>query len=185
LYICWKLILPELDTASEQNAIIERLNYSVTAIGLILGPEEKPFQYPTFCLNKLPLTIENPSPSDGIYVPDKAIDGSLDPESIWSSFGIGAYITVDIGSIKTVCRVEIAWYEGDKRINHFVISASDNGANFTTIFTGDSSGTTTDFETYPVTNVNARYVKVTVNGNSEKEWADIMELTVFGTGIRV
>jgi hypothetical protein len=105
LYICWKLILPELDTASEQNAIIERLNYSVTAIGSILGPEEKPFQYPTFCLNKLPLTIENPSPSDGIYVPDKAIDGSLDPESIWSSFGIGAYITVDIGSIKTVCRV--------------------------------------------------------------------------------
>ena len=43
-----------------------------------------------------------------------------------------------------------------------------------------SSGTTLNSEKYTIPATNARYVRVTVNGNTVNTWASITELDIFG-----
>jgi len=130
------------------------------------------------CGNNLPISGVTASGNDG-NVPQNVLDNNL--ATRWSSKGIGQFITADLGTAKTVCGVGIAWYRGNERISHFVISTSTNGTTFTNRFSGDSSGTTLNSEKYTFTTpVNARYVRVTVNGNTANTWASITELDVFG-----
>jgi hypothetical protein len=85
--------------------------------------------------------------------------------------------------MQIVKSVDIAWYRGNERQYHFVISTSTDGATFTQRFSGDSSGTTLNSEKDAITPVDARFVRVTVNGNNDPEngnWASITELDVFG-----
>lgn len=170
---------------------ILRLDYCVTAIGRLyrrkqqfLHLDKSIMQRLVQCANNLwPVTIADSSPTDGIHVAGKAIDGSLDPESRWSSQGIGAHITVDLGKETLICRVEIAWYKGNERTYHFVISTSDAYGGFTQKFTGDSSNLTLSPEKYYIPLTNTRYVKITVNGNTDPddgEWAAITEIAVYG-----
>ncbi|MCA9602239.1 MAG: discoidin domain-containing protein, partial [Myxococcales bacterium] len=111
-------------------------------------------------------------------VPANVLDGNL--ATRWSANGVGQYITVDLGANKQLCGMSIAWYVGNVRKNNFVISTSTNGTSFTNAFTGTSSGTTTAAETYSITTVQARYVRVTVNGNTVNNWASITELKAYG-----
>ena len=46
-----------------------------------------------------------------------------------------------------------------------------------------SSGTTTDFEKYDFKDTNARYVRITVTGNTQSDWVSISEISVFGAAI--
>ena len=78
--------------------------------------------------------------------------------------------------------MDIAWHVGNTRQNNLVISVSDNGNTFTNKFTGASSGSTTSPEKYTLpTGTEGRYVRITVNGNSENEWASITEIAIFGS----
>ncbi len=85
------------------------------------------------------------------------------------------------GSINNICSVDIAWYNGNARQYHFVIATSTDGTTFTTKFSGDSSGTTLNSEKYVFSATDARYVRVTVNGNTVNNWASITELDIFGS----
>ncbi len=107
-----------------------------------------------------------------------AIDGNLNTR--WSNLGIGSSITVDFSKERAICNVNIAWYRGNERTVNFVISVSKDGKSFTNVFTGKSSGTTGDFETYDFPDTTGRYVKVTVNGNRLNDWASISETRVLG-----
>jgi F5/8 type C domain len=130
------------------------------------------------CGNNLPISGVTASGNDG-NVPQNVLDNNL--ATRWSSNGIGQFITADLGTAQSVCGVGIAWYRGNERISHFVISTSTDGTTFTPRFSGDSSGTTLNSEKYTFTTaVNARYVRVTVNGNTANTWASITELDVFG-----
>jgi hypothetical protein len=104
----------------------------------------------------------------------------------WANNGVGSWIRLDLGSIKNVCSVGIAWYKGYERYYNFVISTSTDGNTFIPIPSTSSGGTTLASERYmiPPYAANARYVKVTVNGNSDPNsgtWASITELDVFGS----
>jgi F5/8 type C domain/PKD domain len=117
--------------------------------------------------------------SDGINLPTNAIDNNL--LTRWSNHGSGSWIQPDLGNKMTLCSVDIAWYRGNLRQNNFVISVSnDTSSTFTKVFTGKSSGTTSSYERYSFPQVSARYVKVTVNGNTENTWASITEIKVNG-----
>ena len=107
-----------------------------------------------------------------------AIDVNLSTR--WSNFGIGSSITVDFSKERSICGVDISWYNGNQRISNFVISVSIDGKSFTTVFSGKSSGTTTGFESYDFPDTTGRYVKITVNGNSINDWASISEIKVLG-----
>jgi hypothetical protein len=130
------------------------------------------------CATNLPISGVTASGNDG-NVPQNVLDNNL--ATRWSSSGIGQFITADLGSTQNICSVDIAWYKGNERQYHFVIATSTDGTTFTTKFSGDSSGTTLNSEKYLIPATDARYVRVTVNGNTVNTWASITELDIFGT----
>jgi F5/8 type C domain len=132
------------------------------------------------CTTNLPISGVTASGNDG-NVPSNVLDNNL--ATRWSSFGIGQWIRADLGSIKNICSVDIAWYNGNTRVNHFVIATSTDGTTFTNKFSGDSSGTTLNSEKYVIPATDARYVRVTVNGNTANNWASITELDIFGSPV--
>ena len=130
------------------------------------------------CTGNLPLTV-TASGNDG-NVPQNVLDNNLGTR--WSSNGVGQFITANQGSTsQNICSVDIAWYNGNARVYHFTISTSTDGNSFTQVFSGDSSGTTLNSEKYTFSSTQAKFVRITVNGNSANNWASITELDVFGT----
>ncbi|QRN96399.1 discoidin domain-containing protein [Archangium violaceum] len=113
------------------------------------------------------------SGNDG-NVPANAIDGSLSTR--WSSDGRGQWIQGDLGAVKSLSALDIAWYNGNVRASNFTIGVSSDGSTFTTVFSGTSSGKTASAERYTFPAKSARYVRVTVNGNTVNTWASISEL---------
>jgi hypothetical protein len=131
------------------------------------------------CTTNLPISSVTASGNEVGNVPSNVLDNNL--ATRWSSFGIGQWIRADLGSTKNICSVDIAWYRGNARVYHFVIATSTDGTTFTNKFSGDSSGTTLNSEKYIIPATDARYVRVTVNGNTANNWANIVELDVFGS----
>jgi hypothetical protein len=117
------------------------------------------------------------SGNDG-NLPQNVLDSNLGTR--WSSLGIGQFITADLGSIKKISNVDIAWYKGNERQYHFVIATSTDGTTFTNRLNANSSGTTASPEAYTIPFTSGRYVKVTVNGNTQNDWASITELDILG-----
>jgi hypothetical protein len=126
----------------------------------------------------LAITGVNASSYETVNPPTNAIDNKLSTR--WSGDGVGSWIRADLGKQQTVCSVDIAWYHGNERTNNFVIAVSKDGTSFTNVYTGKSSGTTTSAERYSFAETTARYVRVTVNGNSINTWASITEIDVIG-----
>ncbi len=126
-----------------------------------------------------PLTAKGVSASnDDGNVPANVLDRNL--ATRWSSLGIGQFITLDLGASSPVCGISIAWYRGGERRANFTVSTSTDGKSFKQIYSGQSRGTGTAAETYSLTSTAARYVRVTVNGNTQNEWASITELAALG-----
>jgi hypothetical protein len=115
---------------------------------------------------------------EAVNPPSNAIDNNLSTR--WSNSGIGSWIRADLGVQKTVCSVDIAWYKGDTRTNNFVVAVSNDGTSYTNVYSGKSSGTTASSERYSFAETSARYVRITVNGNSVNQWASITEIDVNG-----
>jgi len=132
----------------------------------------------TTCAN-LPISATTANGAQSTNPASEAVDN--DAATRWSNQGLGSWISLDLGSQKTVCSVDIIWYNGNQRQNTFEIAVSNDGNTFTKIFSSKSSGTTTAAEKYDVTDSQGRYVKVTVTGNTQSDWASINEIDVFGT----
>jgi hypothetical protein len=113
------------------------------------------------------------------YPASQAIDGNLGTR--WSNLGVGSTLTADLGATKNVCSVGIAWYKGTERTSNFTIGISTDGSTFTTVYSGKSSGKSEAIEQTAITATEARYVRITVNGNTESDWASIDELSVTGS----
>jgi F5/8 type C domain len=121
---------------------------------------------------KLPVTSVTAIGNDG-NTPSNIIDNNLNTR--WSNNGVGSWIQLDLGSKRTICSVDIAWYRGDMRVNNFEISVFNDAK---------SSGTTTSSEKYDMpAGTEGRYVMIKVNGNTENNWASITEIAVFGARI--
>src|SRR5919106_3443988 len=101
--------------------------------------------------------------NDSIFA--KLLDNDYDTK--WEEEGFGSFIQADLGSVESVCNVGIAWDKGDDRSYNFVISTSDDGTTFTDALRGTSSGSTEALETYDLTDVDSRFIRVTVFGNND------------------
>jgi F5/8 type C domain len=110
------------------------------------------------------------------FSPSNILDNNLNTR--WSNNGKGSWIQLDLGTSKNICSVNIAWYKGNERQNNFVIEISKDGSIYTKVFEGKSSGTTLNLEKYALSNTDARYVKITVNGNTQNDYASITEIKV-------
>jgi len=122
------------------------------------------------------ITNVKSSASQSGFPASNVLDNNLNTR--WSNNGKGSSIQLDLGSSKNICSVNVAWYKGNERQNNFVISSSKDGNTFTKVLDRKSSGNTLNLEKYVITNTLARYVKVTVNGNTQNDYASITEVKV-------
>ena len=76
--------------------------------------------------------------------------------------------------------MDISWYKGNERINTFTISVSNDGNSFTNIYSTKSNGKTIT-ETYDLQDVVARFLRITVNGNTQNNWVTIGDINVKGS----
>jgi predicted phosphodiesterase len=104
------------------------------------------------------------------------LDDNLDTR--WSNNGVGSWVQVDLGTSNKVCDINIAWYKGNERQNNFVISTSTDGIKFANVLSSKSSGSTLSLEKYDIADTNARFIRITVNGNSQNSYASITEISV-------
>jgi rhamnogalacturonyl hydrolase YesR len=108
--------------------------------------------------------------------PDKTLDDDLDTR--WSAEGNGQWILYDLNAIKEVTSVDIAFYLGNERITYFSIELSKDGISFEEVYSGQSEGETDQIENYSFEPTEARYVRITGNGNSENGWNSITEVRI-------
>ncbi|MCF6361756.1 MAG: polysaccharide lyase family 7 protein [Cyclobacteriaceae bacterium] len=131
-------------------------------------------------LEKVSVSSVSASNDDG-NVPANTLDGNLGTR--WSSNGSGQYITYDLGSVKSISSMKIAWYKGDQRNSYFKIRIGTTTSSLSTVYnasTTGSSGTTLQLETYDFGQVSARYVRITGLGNSSNTWNSVTEAEIWG-----
>jgi uncharacterized protein (DUF362 family) len=109
-------------------------------------------------------------------VPGNTVDGLLSTR--WSGAGDGAWIQYDLGTVRTVAFVEVAVYNGTSRQNIFDLQAS-TGTGWTAVFSGRSSGTTTQEEIYDFTDVAARYVRYLGHVSTANNFNSVTEVRIF------
>jgi len=112
-------------------------------------------------------------------VPANTVDNN--PGTRWSASGDGQWIAYDLGSVRTVGYVAIAVYQGNQRRNVFDLQSSGNGTSWTTIWSAESSGTTTAEQTYDFPDVQTRYIRYLGHENNRSEWNSLTEVSIFAT----
>ncbi|MEJ2608885.1 MAG: discoidin domain-containing protein [Candidatus Thiodiazotropha sp.] len=129
------------------------------------------------CGEDLPIASVWASAEQSGNPPKNVLDGDLTTR--WSGKGIGTQLTVKLAESTSVCSIGIAWYHGDERINNFSIAYSTDDATYTQVYKG-VSGYGTDIQNYSFAPIDARYIRLTVNGNTINTWASILEFAVNG-----
>lgn len=108
---------------------------------------------------------------------ENAIDGDINTR--WSADG-AQWLQIDLGEVKPVSVVTMAFYSGIGRVSYFDIMVSQDGQNWETVYSGESSGVTDDYESYFIGEQQARYIRVSGTGNSSNTWNSYSELQAFG-----
>ena len=126
----------------------------------------------------LPIINFVASPSQSRDLPENAADEDF--TTAWSSLGKGSFIQTDLGALKSVCGVSISWYNGESRQYVFEVSVSKDGMNFNQVYEGKSNGKSIRPQNYAFSEVDAKYVRITVFGNDKNDWAGITELSIKG-----
>jgi len=114
-------------------------------------------------------------------VPPNTVDNNL--ATRWSGNGDGTWLRFDLGSSKTIGHVTLAAYNGNARRNRFDLQVSNDNANWTTVFSGETSGTTTNEEPFDFADVSARYLRYLGHGNigsTNPTMNSVTEVSLFG-----
>lgn len=104
-----------------------------------------------------------------------AFDSSY--ETRWAALG-ECSMDIDLGSVKKIDGVGIAFWKGDQRTSKLKIETSEDGKSYSTVFEGDSCGTTEDSEVFTTDGINARYVRTTFYGTSAGNWNSILDISI-------
>jgi hypothetical protein len=97
----------------------------------------------------------------------------------WSGYGKGAWLQLDLGEVQPLVGTAVAWHLGTVQLNTFTISTSQDGTNYTQVYSGVSAANTTP-QTYLFPARPARYVRINVYGNTVNDWASITEARACG-----
>lgn len=132
-------------------------------------------------LNLLDIVDASSNETAGGLVAANAIDDNLDTASRWSASTLPVSLTLDLGELHLIKEVGVAWHLGDQRTSSFGLEVSEDGTNFTALQSGlQSAGNTLSFERYAVIETPARFVRITVTGNSDGNPFAVVETAVFG-----
>jgi glucose/arabinose dehydrogenase/phosphatidylethanolamine-binding protein (PEBP) family uncharacterized protein len=114
-------------------------------------------------------------------VPGNTVDNDL--ATRWSGNGDNQWLRFDLGTPKTLSHVRVAAYQGNVRRNRFDIQISDDGSSWSTVFSGETSGTTTNEETFDFADASGRYVRYLGHGNigsTNPTMNSVTEVSLFG-----
>ncbi|MFV0471465.1 MAG: glycoside hydrolase family 88 protein [Paludibacteraceae bacterium] len=114
--------------------------------------------------------------SNSSNIPENTLDFNLDTR--WSCDGMGQWIMYDLGEIKNILSVDLAFFNGGTRKGFFAVHLSSDGVDFAEVYTGESSGKTNSLENYNFDDKLARYVKIIGYGNSQNTWNSITETQI-------
>lgn len=110
---------------------------------------------------------------------------SFSPSAGKSGFGYDStWIRWDLGELKTISYLNIAWYSGSTRTTSFKLEVSNDGTTFTELRAKQSSsGTTSSLDKYDFTDATGRYVRLVSYGNnsSSPTSTNITEVEIYGT----
>jgi len=102
------------DLSINTKANLQNMTHGSEILPEELHPVESTLSTLATC-EKLPLTAVTASGNDG-NIPSNILDNNLNTR--WSNLGQGSWIQLDLGSKKSICSVDIAWYRGDIRQNN-------------------------------------------------------------------
>jgi glucose/arabinose dehydrogenase len=123
-----------------------------------------------------PGTSVTASTSDG-NAPANTVDNSLGTR--WSGNGDGASIQYDLGTTQNVARISVAVYQGNVRHNRFDLQVSLDATSWTTVFSGENSGTTTLQEPFDFAPTPGRYVRYVGHMADTTSWNSVTEVDIF------
>ena len=127
-----------------------------------------------------PASAVTASTHDG-NLPGNTVDDSL--ATRWSGNGDAAWLQLNLGSVRSVGHVGLAFYSGNTRRHRFDLQVSNGGGVWTNVLTNvEASGTTTLEETFEFPDVNAQYVRYVGHGNSDPAkatWNSVTEVRIF------
>jgi hypothetical protein len=127
--------------------------------------------------------------------PANVLDNKID--TAWSAKGKGSWLLLDLGPQVTttkkksdaaialaVCNIEMSFDNGDKVVNFFMIQTSTDGTHFSDPIFYQNTGLVSGKEWYSA-NLNdqaskARYVKITLLGNTQGDSYSVAEIKVLG-----
>jgi hypothetical protein len=113
------------------------------------------------------------------YGPLNAIDGLESNSNYWGTAainGLPQWLRLDLGFAASINQVVTHFYDGNVRIYTYYIEASFDGSSWTTIVpTKTASSIVTD----TFNQITARYVRITVTGNTANTAAHIEEIKVY------
>ncbi len=113
--------------------------------------------------------------------PMNLIDAKMDTK--WAGDLAGNYVTIDLKTVQSVSGIAILCQGDPGRIYDIVISISQDGNVFTDVWEGQTqpSGEGNGFFEFIDFGVNrdARYVRVTFNGNNQSHWTSIGEIVAY------
>ena len=124
------------------------------------------------------------------HTPLKTIDGkgvfSGDPDSRWAAEPMPEELTFDLGSIKTVCKTKLSFYNWNAgRIYNYSVSISSDNNNWVTIVPQATSASNEEWAIDEFPAVDARYVRVHFINNNQSTWAGLWEGEIWGTNATV
>jgi hypothetical protein len=119
------------------------------------------------------------SANDG-NLPANAVDNNLSTR--WSANGDGQWLELDLGSTRTIGYVAVALYNGNVRQSRFDIQVSTSGSSWTTVWSGSSSGTSNNLQTFDFSDASGRWVRYLGHGNTVNAWNSVTEIAVYATG---
>lgn len=131
--------------------------------------------------------VEQPSPLDVCSatasdndgnLPINAVDGKMGTR--WSALGREVTLDLELCATTSISNIKIAWFKGDVRKAKFSIQVSADGTNWTTVKSGQASGTTSQFESYPINSDGVNYVRIIGKGNNRNSRNSIKEIKFEG-----
>jgi hypothetical protein len=176
------------------DAYTDYRSYMLSVIG---GPSPTPTPSPTSTPTPRVTPRPTPTPTPGgghveitpgaAAVTASTHDGNLPGNTVdnnlgtrWSASGDGQWIRFDLGAPVAVSQVKVALYSGNVRRSRFDVQLSSNGTTWDTVWSGESSGATTQEETYDFPDATAQYVRYLGHENSVNAWNSVTEFSIFG-----
>lgn len=107
--------------------------------------------------------------------PAKLLD---DDPSTYTGGNNYCWLEVDLGEVTDISGVAISFHVGDTRSTKYDLLYSEDGTNFKRVFSGNSLGTTADYESVAAAG-RVRYIRFVGYGNSKNGWVSVKEIRAY------